>query len=70
MGLLGGLIVYGFGKRRGRRQAERQYWQEAKAEMENGALEKHFSRQNCVHYHKFCRQFGSCDGLVCEEDME
>jgi len=68
MGLFGGLIVYGFGKRRGRRQAERQYWQEAKAERDAGALVNEFTKQNCANYYRFCRQYGSCDGMVCEPE--
>jgi hypothetical protein len=67
MGLLGGLIVYGFGKRRGRRQANSDFARQASAERSAGALAQLFTKEDCVHYHNFCRNFGSCDGMTCEK---
>ena len=68
MGLLGGLIVYGFGKRRGRRQANSDFARQASAERDAGALASEFTKQNCANYYRFCRQYGSCDGMVCEPE--
>jgi hypothetical protein len=68
MGLFGGLIVYGFGKRRGRRQAGREFGAGMAAERSAGALAKEFSKTNCANYNRFCRRYGSCDGMVCEPE--
>lgn len=61
MGLLGGLIVYSFGKRRGRKQATRRF--QAQQELAGTPM----GEADCLHYWNFCRNFGSCDGMVCEK---
>jgi hypothetical protein len=60
MGLLGGFIVYSFGKRRGRKQATRRLAQEY------GAQPEPLGQQDCIHYWSFCKNYGSCDGMACE----
>lgn len=61
MGLLGGLIVYKFGKRRGRKQATRRFAQE-----QAGAKPPVAGGPDCIHYNNFCRAYGSCDNMTCE----
>jgi hypothetical protein len=59
MGILGGLVVYGFGRRRGRKQGRRDEYLRQQASQE--APEK----PECINWYHFCRTYGSCDGLKC-----
>jgi len=61
MGLFGGIIVYGFGKRRGRKQEVRR-----SLKQNVGAGDRDFGRHECNNYYRFCRGYGSCDGMTCE----
>lgn len=65
MGILGGLIVYGFGKRRGRRKAERDF---AKIMAEAPHPDVYRMSEECSNYATFCEAYGSCDGMACEYD--
>lgn len=61
MGWITGAIIYKLGKRRGRKTAERRIPQPVGPKP---------TKANCENYWRFCRGYGSCDGLVCEEFSE
>ena len=61
MGLISSLVAYKVGKRRGRRKAERVAEREELADFHDD-----IDREDCVNYYVFCKNFGSCDGQVCE----
>lgn len=57
MGILTTILAYKVGRNRGRKQGYRL------AEYDSGTLPE---REDCVNYHLFCKNFGSCDGQICE----
>lgn len=59
MGLISSAIAYSVGRRHGRRKAERRGASEARNEGPVGG-------EDCANYHRFCKNFGGCDGQVCE----
>lgn len=61
MGLISSFVAYKVGKRHGRRKAERVAERDELADFHDDG-----DREDCVNYHVFCKNFGSCDGQVCE----
>lgn len=61
MGFISSIVAYRVGRRQGRRKAERLAEREESAEFDDD-----IDREDCVNYHVFCKNFGSCDGQVCE----
>lgn len=60
MGLLTNIVVYKVGKSVGKRRGRR----EARASLPD-------QRDiNCVNYARFCENYGSCDGQVCEYEED
>jgi hypothetical protein len=68
MGLISNLIAYKVGKRSGRRTAERRAAREAAEESAWSGAGGAIDREDCVNYQSFCKNFGGCDGQVCEFD--
>lgn len=56
MGFVTGAIIYKLGKRRGRKTAP-------KPVVNNFPNPRVY---DCVNYARFCKEYGSCDGQVCE----
>lgn len=50
------LLAYGVGRRRGRKQGRA-----------GAPAMPDFRDPECVNYELFCRNYGSCDGQVCEK---
>jgi len=61
VGLISNIVAYGVGRRRGRQAAERRAERDAADEFADD-----IDREDCVNYHSFCKNYGSCDGQVCE----
>jgi len=64
MGVLGTLIVYGFGKRRGRKKTERSLGRNFASGLDS--MSRAGMNPECVNFAVFCDAYGSCDGEVCE----
>lgn len=60
MGLISTVTAYKVGKRQGRHRAERRT---ARQKSEHPGP---IGREDCANYHRFCKNYGSCDGQVCE----
>lgn len=56
MGLVSHVVAYKIGKRRGRR------------EEQNSAPDAR--DVNCINFARFCENYGSCDGQVCEYEED
>jgi len=65
MGVFSHLVVYGLGRRRGRKQTQRQV---ARARSAGPHPDVFSMSEECSNYESFCKNFGSCDGMECEYD--
>lgn len=60
MGLFSTIVAYKIGTRAGRKRAERR-----------AALDDNVEGDpECLNFDSFCRNYGSCDGMVCEYEED
>jgi len=64
MGLISIAIAYKVGKRRGRRTTS----SPVEVSERGIVVNRDGTVDECSNYERFCRNFGSCDGQICEFD--